>query len=474
MVFENGRADSQKGALTLQELVSAAVAGLSARLSWAGEPPKTETTPAPAAYDEPRRILLMRQAIAVEKAQRLGLPISAAYGLMEPPPTVPPPPAVAPTAPPPVATAPSAAPEAPPARTLKVPGGLLAARMLRDGQTDAFLFWCVTYTLDIDNDRLAPARGWVPVAEVRDALLPLVGHDRFYRLLRAAAKAGFVTRARRWDGTPVIFYRARLKLGLDLGLDTLGEPVRLPFDLVAAADDWKAALFAALHVGRARAAGPISRETLQALTGLPARTQRLYEQRIGITPQANLCLSRLDADHRDLMAALDVRPGSFTYFDKRSKSEYVAWHLPNSYMPPATCTRARSGMNRKHNRFLRRSNRLLNGGWQCNGREGDAPRYPRIFWPDVQAAEAARDKVPLDQPGVPSAFTPAAPEVERFAPCQTGRGAAQRITRAGRALWLLVPARLPAMCEPAALARQLESVFIAAQPNVGQGARQSA
>jgi hypothetical protein len=97
------------------------------------------------------------------------------------------------------------------------------------------------------------------------------------------------------------------------------------------------------------------------------------------------------------------------------------------------------------------------------------PRFPRIFWADVQAAESARDKVKPDQPGVPSAFTPPAPEIERFAPSKWGDG----VTRTGRGLWLLVPTDLPALCEPTVVARRLEAVLLPGLGDVGPMAQQN-
>jgi hypothetical protein len=116
--------------------------------------------------------------------------------------------------------------------------------------------------------------------------------------------------------------------------------------LLGGVGEVKAHFYASFHSGRKRA-NPISRETLEKITQVPARTQREYEKTAGVAAQRNFAVGeRHTAENVQKRAWFHGR-AVFDFIDYHGqqgpeKGHYVAWHLPNSYTGcHAVCSKGR-------------------------------------------------------------------------------------------------------------------------------------
>lgn len=280
-----------------------------------------------------------------------------------------------PTPPPPSPTSPPAA------TTLRAYPSLLTA-FLRREMAPVGRLWLIARHLD------AAGRGWLPVAALRqavtakDAPLRLCGRRRLRQLLSAGA-------GQLWqrDGQNRLWLYGAARVAANLGLERLqGKPIALPLsDLLAGIGRTRAAFYAAFHAGRSR--DPISRATLETLTGVPARTQAHYDVQLDVdrTPhfavQATTAAAHCPQEH-----AWQRGGAAFQLTDHRGRlgragATYAAFRLPNSYRAPyRTCSRGRQ---KKINRRLRQD--LVTQGTQGNSRPA------RCFFRDAkQAARAQR------------------------------------------------------------------------------------
>jgi hypothetical protein len=168
-----------------------------------------------------------------------------------------------------------------------------------------------------------------------------------------------------------------------LGVERLsGRPVALPLSvLLRGIGDVRAHLYASFHSGR-RHNKPISRRTLEEISGVPARTQRQYEEIAGITSRRNIAIGEKYTLESVQKRAWLHGTASFDFIDHHGrqgpeKRHYIAWHLPNSYQ--GCHDQAARGRMRKINREID----LVNKRAQGNGLRD------HLFHPDGAAAGKA-------------------------------------------------------------------------------------
>lgn len=207
----------------------------------------------------------------------------------------------------------------------------IALGMLRQGKSSAGRIWLLLRYLDKDG------RGWVTVAEARQRLtrkgsdLRAVGWRQLRNLLH--------------EGEGLYWHRDKERIWLlgaawvANGLDVMrltGQPVAVPVTgLVQGMMTTNAHLYASFHSGR-KSGNPINRETLEKITGIPARMQRMYEAITGTGKQRNIAIGERHTAVNVETRAWTQGGAIFDFIDHHgrqgpAKRHYIAWHLPNSY-----------------------------------------------------------------------------------------------------------------------------------------------
>ena len=168
-------------------------------------------------------------------------------------------------------------------------------------------------------------------------------------------------------------------------------PVEVPLSgLLEGIGEFNAHCYGSFHSSRDKGKKrplPISRDKLEAVSGLPAVTQRLYEARLGLAVQSNIAVGE-PYNQTNVQNRAWAQGGVFDFIDHHgrqgpAKRHYVAWHLPNSYTGCHTI--APRGRMRKINRTLADTD-LVDRRAQGNGSGG---RSGRLFHPDGKAAGKA-------------------------------------------------------------------------------------
>ena len=186
---------------------------------------------------------------------------------------------------PPTCSAGEASPSPRSEKTVTVYPSLLLA-MLKQNQEAAGRVYLLLRYLD------KAGRGWLPVAEIREQLtrkgspLKVIGWRRLRQLLHQG-EGVFWERDR--EGR--LWLRSALKIALELDCNRLkGKRVDLPIKtLLGGIGEVRAHFYASFHSGRT-AANPISRQTLESITGLSPRTQRDYDRIANVQRQRNLAV----------------------------------------------------------------------------------------------------------------------------------------------------------------------------------------
>ena len=214
----------------------------------------------------------------------------------------------------------------------------LALGMLQEDQAAAGRIWLLLRHLD------ARGQGWLPLDQVKEALtgkdseLRVCGRRQLRNLLRQG-KGIFWERDKER-----LWLKSVAKVAIALGVERLrGRPVALPVDiLLSGIGKVRAHFYASFHSGRVgkeeQAPGsPISRAILSRLTGVPERSQRLYEQAAGIRVRKNIAVGESCTAANFQERAWRHGRGTFKFTDHGAKfgqvgQSYVAWRLPNSYL----------------------------------------------------------------------------------------------------------------------------------------------
>ena len=96
---------------------------------------------------------------------------------------------------------------------------------------------------------------------------------------------------------------------------------------------WRAYLWAAFLAtfnGR-----PVTRKTLEELTGMPKTTQRRFEEETGVAREQNYIVGKIPYDDVRARGLQEIRKlYVFPWRDKETEEAVEARQLPNSYYPP--------------------------------------------------------------------------------------------------------------------------------------------
>lgn len=233
----------------------------------------------------------------------------------------------------------------------------LALAMLRQEMEAAGRIWLLLRQIDEEG------RGWVSIEQARnmltkmDSALRVCGWRQLRNLLRQGQSVFWERDKQR------IWLRSNVKVAVALDVSRLtGKPVDLPVSVLCSRiGEIRAHFYASFHSGRTKqdgesqVAAPIARSTLEEVTGVPPRTQREYEKRVGVDVQENYAIGEQKTQAALQEQAWERGRAIFTLIDRkgihgRKNAEYVAWQLPNSYAGPHE-QRAR-GRQRQLNRQL--------------------------------------------------------------------------------------------------------------------------
>ena len=239
--------------------------------------------------------------------------------------------------------------------------------------------WLLLRAIDRDG------RGWLTVDDARQRL---TGKDSPYhicgwrRLRQLLAQGEGVFWHRDGQDRLWLYGAHRIAYTLDSGR-LQGFPVELPISvLLGGIQAVRAAFYATFHGGRD--SKPISRETLESLSGIPGRTQLEYDRVACVERRRNIAIGeRYSQEHAQDRAWKQGR-AVFHFVDTEGRQgrqgrEYVAWHLPNSYQ---TAYQRRSRGSRK--RLNRKLADLVKKGIPGN----DDRAIEKLFFPN--GALAAR------------------------------------------------------------------------------------
>ena len=229
-----------------------------------------------------------------------------------------------------------------------------------------------------------------------------------------------------------LWLRSAARVALALDVERLhGRPVAVPLSvLLSGIGQVRAHFYATFHSGRPASekdpmGRPINRATLDKITHVPARTQRLYEQRAAVEVRSNMAVGeRLNQQNFQERAWRHGR-ATFLFIDSEGNQgpaggRYVAWRLPNSYQGPHALSP--KGRLKKINRQID----LVNSRAQGNdlGRADARHTVDRLFHTNGQEAGRAYNR---DQ------------SQDTYWP--TGRPRSGKTGSGQRRLWRVLPAK---------------------------------
>jgi hypothetical protein len=243
----------------------------------------------------------------------------------------------------------------------------LLAAMLKADAVAAGRVWLLCRAIDRDG------RGWLDVDEVRwrlvgngrwrkqhetaDASFALFGWRRLRQILQQG-RGVFWSR----DKRNRLWLHGAARVAEALGVERLaGRPIALPMTaLTDSAAMTRAHFYAAFHSGRPATrrgefATPISRQTLENVTHVPARTQRQYDRMTGIKRKQSLAIGARYSAEKLQETAWERQTGAFAFIDHHGRQgdpgrHYIAWQLPNVYR--GCHVHARRGRSKKINQEL--------------------------------------------------------------------------------------------------------------------------
>jgi hypothetical protein len=257
----------------------------------------------------------------------------------------------------------------------------------RKGHAAPLAVWHLARALDTRG------AGRVLLGDLRGEGMKLWSRSKTYSAIREAARLGLVAVVtRRRDGARVVTLRSLAHVAKVFNIADLGaRPVLARVSALRTAATFKAAVFSAFHAGRkGDTARPISRQTLQTLTGIGRRTQARYERRNNDRHNGQV---RRRANFAVLAQGPEALPGArenvhgacYTY------GGAVVRPMPNSY----TSTLATVSGSK-----LRKMN--LKGGLVDSGA---GQHKARVFFPDAKSARKAASRE--QEQGKPTGLQPA-------------------------------------------------------------------
>jgi hypothetical protein len=224
----------------------------------------------------------------------------------------------------------------------------------------------------------------------KDSNTYLCGKRQLRNLLRAGDGV-FWTRDKRH-----IWLRSAGRVAYGLGVERLtGRPVALPLSaLLSGIGEFRAHLYAAFHSGRAKggiAGMPIARDTLADLSGVGESSQRAYEERLRLRPQANYAIGEVMTAESKEERAWQQGQAVFELRDYRGAQgkqgrSYLAWQLPNSYS--GQHQQRPKGRQRRINRQLK--DLVMKGMPGNEEAAGETQRPEKRYYPNGRSASQAR------------------------------------------------------------------------------------
>lgn len=216
----------------------------------------------------------------------------------------------------------------------------MAVGLLQQKQAAVGRVWLLLRFLDEQG------QGWIALDDARRHLTKSSSPWRIcgWRQLRNLLAQGDPIFWQRQNGR--IWLQSLAKVALALGVTRLQTaPVALPVAvLTEKIGTVRAHFYASFHSGRANEAAddtarPIARATLEAITAVSPRIQRLYEQTAQVTNQQHYAIGATHSAAAAEQAAWEQGHGTFVFVDHEGRQgprgqRYVAWQLPNSYAGP--------------------------------------------------------------------------------------------------------------------------------------------
>jgi hypothetical protein len=243
----------------------------------------------------------------------------------------------------------------------------LLAGMVKTETVAAGRVWLLCRALDREG------RGWLDIDQLRwhlvgngrwrksnmcaDKPLALFGWRRLRQILQQG-RGVFWSR----DKHNRLWLHGAARVAFALGVERLaGRPIVLPLAaLTDSAALTRAHCYAAFHSSRPATrrgefAPPISRTTLAEVTHVPARTQRHYDQVVGIKQRKSVAIGARYSAEKLQNTAWERLTGTFAFVDHHGRQgepgrQYVAWQLPNMYR--GCHTQAQRGRSKKINQKL--------------------------------------------------------------------------------------------------------------------------
>jgi hypothetical protein len=222
--------------------------------------------------------------------------------------------------------------------------------MLKQRQEAPGRVWLLLRAIDCDG------RGWLTVEEARrqltdnDSPLHICGWRRLRQLL-AQGEGTFWHR----DEQDRLWLKGGHRIAHRLDSGRLqGFPIELPIErLLGGIQEVRAAFYASFHGGRD--SKPISRDTIESLSGIPGRTQLEYDRVARVQRTGNIAIGERHTTENAQERAWRHGRAAFHFIDTegrqgRAGREYVAWRLPNSYH--ADYQRRSRGSRKRLNRKL--------------------------------------------------------------------------------------------------------------------------
>lgn len=249
----------------------------------------------------------------------------------------------------------------------------LAAALLREQLVAAGRIWMLLRFLNNKGS------GWIAIEEAKAALTEKRSALRVcgWRQLRNLFNQGDAIFWRRANGR--IWLTSLPKLLRHLDVTRLQQNcVAIPLSIwLGKIGTLRAHLYASFHSSRSgndqstNQAAPIARATLETITSVSPRIQRLYEQTASVSQQRNFCVGARYSDEQYREAAWQHGTAVFKMIDGKGKrghsgQAYIAWQLPNSYVGPHD-----RHQTQQRKRINRRLADLLNKGTAGNGRSNE-------------------------------------------------------------------------------------------------------
>ena len=170
---------------------------------------------------------------------------------------------------------------------------------------------------------------------------------------------------------------AKIIASLD-GSKVVGKQVAFPLEAITGKHDYfMAHVLAAFHSGRTSSA-PISRDTVQNLTGIAPRSQYNYQRLAGIETTCNYALKSEQFTKESLFNS----PNAFEF--KLSGDSYTAYQIPNTY---------HGNLDQLGRGQRKRINSKIN---LCTNRDvGNDSKVDKVYYPNAKLVKKSGDLYPL-------------------------------------------------------------------------------